>query len=73
MAELKIKAICACGFAKQWKLAVLSDPFLGEMDAKFSFETLKDAIRRRAKPYGPVHCPKCQFMSVYLYFAGDYD
>jgi hypothetical protein len=35
MTALIIKAMCACGFAKEWKLAMLSDPFLEEMEAEF--------------------------------------
>ena len=70
MTALIIKAICACGFAKEWKLAMLSDPFFEEMDAEFSLE---EAMKRRAEPHGPHHCPGCQLRSVYLYFAGRCD
>ena len=70
MTALIIKAMCACGFAKEWKLAMLSDPFFEEMDAEFSLE---EAMKRRAEPHGPHHCPKCQLRSVYLYFAGHCD
>ena len=69
MAELTIKGMCACGFAKEWKLAVLSDPFLQEMDAQFSLEMLKEAMKCRTEPHGPFHCPKCQLMSVYFYLS----
>jgi hypothetical protein len=70
MTALTIRAMCSCGFAKEWKLAVLSNPFSEEMDVEFS---LLEAIMRRAEPHGPHHCPKCQLRSVYLYFAGHCD
>jgi hypothetical protein len=73
MAELTIKGMCACGFAKEWELAVLSDPFLEEMDAQFSLGMLKEAIKRKAEPHGPFYCPKCQLMSVYFYFVGHWN
>jgi len=69
MPGLIIKAMCACGFAKEWKSVVLSGPFL-EMDAEFSLEISSEALMRRIEPHGPHHCPKCQSRSVYLYFAG---
>ena len=70
MTTLAIRAMCACGFTKEWKLAVLSNPFLEEIDVEFS---LLEAMNRRAEPHGPHHCPKCQLRSVYLYFAGHSD
>ena len=47
MTALTIKAMCACGFTKEWKLVVLSNPFLEEMDVEFS---LLEAMKRRAEP-----------------------
>ena len=70
MPGLIIKAMCACGFAKEWKSVVPSDPFFQEMDAEVSLEILKEVMKRRIEPHGPHHCPKCQLRSVYLYFAG---
>jgi hypothetical protein len=50
---------------------MLSDPVWEEKtDAKFSLEMLNEAMKRRAELQGPLHCPKCQLMSVYLCFAG---
>ena len=40
MQGLIIKAMCACGFAKEWKSVVPSDPFFEEMDAEVSLEIL---------------------------------
>ena len=71
MTVLTIKAMCGCGFAKEWKLTALSGPFFEETDPEFSL--LKEAMKRRAEPQGPHHCPKCQSRSVYLYFAGHSD
>ena len=70
MTALNIKAMCACGFAKEWKLAVLSNQFLEEIDVEFS---LLEAMKWRAEPHGPHHCPKCQLRSLYFYFAGHCD
>src|SRR6516165_6173057 len=48
------------------KLTVLSDPFLEEMDAEFSFEKYEEAEKRKSQPQGPYHCPQCQLKSLYL-------
>ena len=69
MPGLIIKAMCACGFAKEWKSIVLSGPFLEEIDTEFFLEISKEAMKRRIEPHGPHHCPRCQSRSVYLYFA----
>ena len=63
MPEHTIKAMCACGFSKEWQVTMLSDP-----DADFSLEMLNEAMKRRAEMEGPLQCPKCQLNSVYLYF-----
>ena len=64
----RIRAMCACGFRKDWQVTTLSDQFREETDADFSLEMLNEAMKRRAEMEGPLQCPKCQLNSVYLYF-----
>jgi hypothetical protein len=61
MPGLIIKAMCACGFTKEWKSVVASGPFLEEMDA-VSLEILKEGMK--TEPHGPHDCPKCQLRSL---------
>ena len=70
MSGLIIKAMCACGFTKEWNSVVASGPFLEEMDG-VSLEILKEGMK--TEPHGPHHCPKCQLRSLYFYFAGHCD
>jgi hypothetical protein len=50
MTVLTIKAMCGCGFAKEWKFTALSRP---ETDHEFSL--WKEAMKWRAEPHGPHH------------------
>ena len=47
MPALIIKAMCACGFAWEWKSVALSGPFLAEMDTEFSLEISRETMKRR--------------------------
>jgi hypothetical protein len=58
------KATCACGFSKEWQVAMLSDPFCEETDGDFSLEIFNEAMKRKAEMLGPHHCPKCQSRSL---------
>jgi hypothetical protein len=55
------------------KLSELPDPFLEEMGTEFSLEELDAIIKRKAEPQGPLHCPKCRRVSLFLHFQGHWD